>query len=53
MLMNFLKHIPPFAKYKPAPADEIAKCLVKALNDETIKDQKIFTWDEVMNYARD
>jgi uncharacterized protein YbjT (DUF2867 family) len=50
--MHALKFIPGLSKYQPAPADLIASCMIKALNDGSIAGNVEFEWNEVLDYAK-
>jgi len=49
--MQVLKYIPGLNKYQPAPAELIAACMIKALNDNSITGNCKFEWKEILDYA--
>ncbi len=49
--MHALKYIPGLNKYQPAPAELIAKCMIKALNDDTLTGNCEFEWKAIFDYA--
>ena len=51
-IMHVLKHVPGLSKYKPAAAELIASCMVKAMNDDFQKENCMFEWNRVMEYAQ-
>jgi uncharacterized protein YbjT (DUF2867 family) len=51
-IMKILKYIPGLNKFQPAPAELIAACMIKALNDNSLVDLREFEWNAVMNYAQ-
>lgn len=50
--MHALKFIPGLSKYQPAPAELIASCMIKALNDTSLSGNCEFEWKEVLDYAK-
>lgn len=50
--MHALKFIPGLSKFQPAPAELIAKCMIKALNDASLSGNCEFEWKEIMDYAK-
>lgn len=50
--MHALKFIPGLSKYQPAPAELIASCMVKALNDASLSGNCEFEWKAVLEYAK-
>lgn len=48
--MALLKYIPGADKFQPSPAIEIAACMIKATNDDTLKKVNEFEWDHIMKY---
>ena len=50
--MHALKYIPGLNKYQPSPAELIASCMVKALNDISLIGNCEFELKEVLDYAK-
>jgi len=49
-VMRSIKFIPIIKKYQPTPVNQIAQCMIEAVNDNKISGKKIFTWIQIIKY---
>ncbi len=49
-VMRTLKFIPLINKYQPTPVGDIARSMIKAVNDNSISGKKVLSWTQISDY---